>query len=267
MLCQLGLLSLALSEHPYWMNSRIHVLGNTGPGGWIHAAIAPLATRVIDQVAHGGVNVRKRVLGQIPSKFRAVDLCCGTGESCAAHAVCSIGVDTSEPMLAIARRRYQRTKFVRGNAETWGAADSAEVVTIMYGLHEMPRGARRRVLSNAIRIATREVFVLDICPSYRPSAAMLLGEPYLAGYQVYVNSDVHAIAAAANWQVAKRELVKEGAVMWRLSEGPDVAAVAGPASRSPCATCDSPLDATLATAVYGSTALDPAECSAFWALG
>lgn len=42
-------------------NNRIHSLGNTGLTGWIHAAIAPLATKLIDNAAYQGEDVRTRV--------------------------------------------------------------------------------------------------------------------------------------------------------------------------------------------------------------
>lgn len=45
----------------YWFDDRIHTLGNTGLGGGLHAAIAPVSTRIIDRVAYNGVNVRKYV--------------------------------------------------------------------------------------------------------------------------------------------------------------------------------------------------------------
>ncbi len=45
----------------YWSRPDIHTLGNTGFGGAVHAAIAPLATKIIDVKAYGGSDVRKLV--------------------------------------------------------------------------------------------------------------------------------------------------------------------------------------------------------------
>ena len=45
----------------YWNDSRIHTLGNCGFMGAVHAAMAPLSTRLIDDVAYKGVDIRKTV--------------------------------------------------------------------------------------------------------------------------------------------------------------------------------------------------------------
>jgi hypothetical protein len=50
-------------DEEYWFNAKIHSLGNTGFTGAIHAAMAPVATKMIDNVAYDGVNVRESVSG------------------------------------------------------------------------------------------------------------------------------------------------------------------------------------------------------------
>lgn len=45
----------------YWARKDIHTLGNVGFGGAVHAAMAPLATKMIDVKAYGGVDVRALV--------------------------------------------------------------------------------------------------------------------------------------------------------------------------------------------------------------
>ena len=49
-----------LDENPseYWFHNRIHTLGNTGFFGGIHAVLAPYATRLIDEKAYDGVDLR-----------------------------------------------------------------------------------------------------------------------------------------------------------------------------------------------------------------
>lgn len=47
--------------HEYWFNSRIHTLGNRGFWGAIHAAVSPIAVKLIDVKAYDGVDVRKKV--------------------------------------------------------------------------------------------------------------------------------------------------------------------------------------------------------------
>jgi hypothetical protein len=45
----------------YWFDDRIHTLGNTGLGGALHAALAPISTKCIDQFAYDGVDIRAKV--------------------------------------------------------------------------------------------------------------------------------------------------------------------------------------------------------------
>ena len=49
------------NEPEYWFDSRIHTLGNCGFMGAVHAACAPLATKMIDVLAYGGVDIRQKV--------------------------------------------------------------------------------------------------------------------------------------------------------------------------------------------------------------
>lgn len=51
--------SITCSE--YWFDQRIHSLGNTGPTGALHAAMAVGVTKLIDFVAYDGINVRQQV--------------------------------------------------------------------------------------------------------------------------------------------------------------------------------------------------------------
>ena len=42
----------------YWFDNRIHTFGNTGMWGGVHALMAPLATRLIDDAAYKGIDAR-----------------------------------------------------------------------------------------------------------------------------------------------------------------------------------------------------------------
>jgi hypothetical protein len=48
-------------DDEYWFNTKIHTLGNTGFTGGLHAALAPLATKMIDVFAYDGVDIRSVV--------------------------------------------------------------------------------------------------------------------------------------------------------------------------------------------------------------
>jgi len=81
--------------------------------GAVHAAVAPFATRMIDDAAYDGVNVRESIAEELAksikqNKARVVDLCCGVGISTRAlqgafpDAETVIGVDTSPEMISMA---------------------------------------------------------------------------------------------------------------------------------------------------------------------
>ena len=107
--------------------------------------------------------------------------------------------------------------FVQGNAEEWGETDSCAVATIMYGMHEMPQGARRRVIRNAMRIARQSALVVDIWPGFEPSPMMLSGEPYVLDYLANIDADVEAVVGeGGEWCLERVDLVEEHVTMWKI---------------------------------------------------
>ena len=48
-------------SNEYWFHDDIHTLGNTGILGGLHAAMAPISTKMIDFLAYNGTNVREIV--------------------------------------------------------------------------------------------------------------------------------------------------------------------------------------------------------------
>lgn len=201
-----------LMRVPYYHDPRIHTFGNTGPGGWVHALLAPLATAMITQVAYGGSDPRVWLAAQVAGRSVA-DLGCGTGTSTAPGAW---GVDTSPEMLAVARARRPDAAFALGNAETWGETDEFDVATMCFVMHEMPRSARRRALRNALRVSRQAVMVLDICPTYQPSWSMQAGEPYLDDYKRHVESDLQRIARVTQQPLSRIELMPGHVICWVL---------------------------------------------------
>ena len=119
-----------------------------------------------------------------------------------------VGVDASAQMVRVARagacdaeaRGAPPKRFEVGNAESWGEPACADVVTLMFALHEMPRAGRRAVLANALRLARRRVVVADICLDYAPSPLMLTGEPFVLDYLAHADADVRE-CAAGEWAV------------------------------------------------------------------
>jgi ubiquinone/menaquinone biosynthesis C-methylase UbiE len=230
----------------YWSRPDIHTFGNMGLGGAFHAALAPLATKIIDWKAYDGVDVRKSISRELRTLFgtgaRVVDLCCGVGMSTRAleaeffDAEFVVGVDTSSEMLSMARaissheqgvRRFDeaiqkvmhgvsnatvRASYQLGNAENTSLCDpKVDLVTIMFAFHEVPMHARARILREARRLLRRggALAVVDICPTYQPSPYMLAGEPFVKEYQRNIHRQLETAPGFAFW---KREFVVPGHV-------------------------------------------------------
>lgn len=173
-----NILSVLAMTTPYYYNSCIHNMGNVGPMGVLHAALAPAFTKVIDKKAYNGRNIRKEVYNSIESKS-TVDLCCGVGYSTKPG---MIGVDTSTEMLKFANFYNPGRQYLFGNAEDFGEDNQFDVVTCMFAFHEMPNSGHRKIIDNAIRISTKQVIIVDISTNYKPSKLMLAGEPYILNY-------------------------------------------------------------------------------------
>ena len=219
----------------YWYDPRIHNQGNIGFGGRMHALMAPLATAIIDRLSYrlpegGFLDVRKKILSTLPKDATVLDLACGTGFSTAPGAT---GLDTSNEMLDMARCRRPDCKFVFGNAESYGDDASFDIVTLMFATHEMPAFGRRRVLRNAMRLARKEVVVVDIDPDFEETlkkkpfngATFLSGEPYVLDYLRRMDDDVKSCAPfrfalnkdGASWKATREVVLKGHVVAWRIT--------------------------------------------------
>ncbi len=171
-------ISMMISPNvPYWNNKNIHNLGNTGALGNLHAMTAPIMTKFIDRAAYGGRNIREEVYNTFEGEV--LDMCCGTGFSTKPG---SVGIDTSLEMLRFSKIFNPGSEYTYGNAETYGKDDEFDVVSIMFAFHEMPTSAYEKIIRNAIRVARKKVVVVDISKDYKPTKAMLSGEPYLLNY-------------------------------------------------------------------------------------
>jgi demethylmenaquinone methyltransferase/2-methoxy-6-polyprenyl-1,4-benzoquinol methylase len=145
----------------------------------LFATIAPRYNLINDLQSFGLHRLWKRRLVRLASLSkgsRALDLCCGTGDVTFALARTGAevtGLDFSEPMLAIARRRLAaivgKVRFLQGDALATGFEDdSLDAVTISYGLRNLTDW--RAGLREMFRVAKPggRVLVLD-CG--KPSAA------------------------------------------------------------------------------------------------
>ena len=196
----------------YHRNPRMHTLGNHGVGGLVHALLAPLATSIITRAAYVGWEPRAWLASGLEHHARIVDLGCGVGTS-----TVHVGVDASAEMVRMARVYHPNATFEQGDAETWGDEDACDAATLSFVLHEAPLAARRRLLHNAVRISRSMVCVMDVCPTYAPSATMLWGEPYLLEYQRHVDYDVRDVARRTGRTMARHVVVPGHVVLWMLA--------------------------------------------------
>ena len=94
--------------------------------------------------------------------------------------------------------------------------DSCDIATVMFGMHEMPPDARRRVMRNALRIARHTVMVVDIWPGFEPTPMMLSGEPFVLDYLANIEDDVDASHDPMSWEVTRVDVVDEHVRMWKF---------------------------------------------------
>jgi demethylmenaquinone methyltransferase/2-methoxy-6-polyprenyl-1,4-benzoquinol methylase len=135
----------------------------------LFAAIAPRYDLINDLQSFGLHRLWKRrlvKLAAVGSGDRALDLCCGTGDVALALAEQGaevVGLDFSEPMLAVARRRGGQgsgderrasgsPRFLRGDAQSIPFPDgSFDAVTVSYGLRNL--ASWKLGLSEMMRVA------------------------------------------------------------------------------------------------------------------
>ena len=165
--------------YPY--DNRIHNLGNIGFGGKIHAHFAPHITKNIDNKRYNNRNIRQEINNYLQTKYHnplILDMCCGVGISTAKY-----GIDTSPEFICKAQKLFPNKYFKIDNAENCKPFDlNFDVVTCMFSFHEMPEHAHNLIIQNSLKIAKKEIIILDISSDYNPSKIMLAGEPYLKNY-------------------------------------------------------------------------------------
>lgn len=204
----LGTLTHAAIMTPPWRDSRIHVLGNHGFLGRIHAFMAMPITKLIDTVAYEGRDIRSVLHSAGPD---AVDLGCGIGLSTPPGAK---GIDSSIEMLRVGRFLHPSVKFDLGLAERWGTPNMTSVAICSFLLHEQSDRRRDRILRNAYRIARDYVLVMDIDPIYLPSSHMLAGEPYVMDYLHRIDEQIRNMFP----MYTRVELIPGHVVLWNITK-------------------------------------------------
>ena len=111
-----------------------------------------------------------------------------------------------------------RACYKVSNAEnTMYPSSMFDLVTIMYGFHEIPDDGRNRIIEEAKRLLRvgGHLAVLDICPTYVPSEYMLAGEPFVIEYQKSIDNQLFNFDGF----IAKKRVVVAGHVnLWLLTK-------------------------------------------------
>lgn len=203
----------------YPFNPNIHNLGNTGFSGAIHAEFAPLSISLIDIRAYNGRNIRQEIIDKLENKKsnseptnKILDLCCGVGISTAQY-----GIDTSPQMINKAKRKYPNKKFIVENSENFWKSNhldfftEIDIITCMFAFHEMPEYAHEKIINNSLRLASKEVVIVDLCPEYKSSKLMRDGEPYLLDYQKTIENTMD------NYSFQRSDYIPNHVTMWKYS--------------------------------------------------
>lgn len=203
----------------YPFNPNIHNLGNTGFSGAIHAELAPVFTKLIDIKAYNKRNIRQEIIDKLENRDsngeprnKILDLCCGVGISTAQY-----GIDTSPQMINKAKRQFPNKKFIVENSENFWRSNNLDffinidIITCMFAFHEMPKYAHEKIIYNSLRLASKEVLIIDISPEYKSSKLMLSGEPYLLDYQKTIENTMK------DYSFERSEYIPNHVTMWKYS--------------------------------------------------
>ena len=219
----------------YPFDPRIHNLGNTGIKGTIHAEFAPVFTKLIDLKAYNGRDIRKEIIYKLENKNynknyninlnnnlndgpnnepknKILDLCCGVGISTAQY-----GIDTSPQMINKAKRQFPNKKFLVENAENFWKSNHLDfftridIVTCMFAFHEMPEYAHKKIINNSLRLASKEVIIVDLSPEYKSSKLMRNGEPYLLDYQKTIEKTMDS------YSFQRSDYIPKHVTIWKYS--------------------------------------------------
>jgi len=114
-----------------------------------------------------------------------------------------------------------RARYFNANAEsTPFPSESFDIVTVMYGFHEIPFQGRRRILKEAHRVLQPGgvLAVIDISPDYEPNESMLAGEPYVLEYQKNINEQLDNVKGFT--RTTFETLIPGHVCMWKLERLP-----------------------------------------------
>src|SRR5262245_34736600 len=188
-------------------------------GGWMTDESADRYDTQVEVLFKGTANAMRRqalpplfeiVKGRDQRTLQLIDICCGTGRFLDLvkqtwPLLSALGLDLSDSYIRHARRHLRgrrRTHFIVANAEAVPAPDaSADAITNIFTMHELPPQVRRVVVRECARVLKpggRLILLDSLQIGDNPTYDGLLErfpqnyhEPY---YRSYLNEDFPAIA-------------------------------------------------------------------------
>ena len=210
-----------------------------------HAAYRVFAP-FYDLVTRPMRRLRGEVAGVLPldRRMRVLDVATGTGAQAQAlgeRAGEVIGIDLSESMLRVARRknRLANVTFQRANATELPFADrSFDASCVSFALHEMPLSIREQVVREMARV-TKPGGAIAVVDYGLPSNAVArwavyhfvkLYEPY--SYVEFMRSDVRALLRTAGIVVDAQRQALHGTAVIFSGHRDEVVATAAPQTQN-----------------------------------
>ena len=196
----------AFSKVYYPYNPNIHNFGNHGFLGKIHAKLAPIFTRTVNENIYK-TDIRQDIINMEDKNKTFLDIGCGTGFSTSSNPG-SLGIDTSFPMINEAKRLFPNKNFTYANIDFWNTKNKFDIVTAMFVFHEIPQDSRKNIIKKMKNIAKEKIIILDIHTDYKPNKLMLSGEPYIQDYLKNIQKDLS--------EFKEKSLVTSRVKMWYL---------------------------------------------------
>lgn len=204
---------------------RIHNMGNIGWGGKMHASAARLATRLIDQKAYDGINMRGMLAKEMSQTFlydsKILEIGCGAGtltEHLSEHFKNLVALDTSQEMIKEAKIHLPFVDFRCDNGAN-SYTFNVDVVIASMLVHELPKNAHlvlMDAMQKSILKENGEVWIVDIHPEYKPSFMMQMGEPFILSYLREFETTVEYFCSENNMNCERADIIPHHVRLWVL---------------------------------------------------
>ena len=218
-------INLHNTAHTAPFHPQLHGVSNVGCGGAFHATCAPLATKLITQVAYNGIEPRMelaRLISKNSPNARVLEIGCGVGtltEHLVEKGLRVVAVDTSKEMLRVARRRVSKATFFLANGVD--TTLPADVAVSSFVFHEAPVIAHRqliRAMARSVRRSGGPVWIMDLHPERKKHLREVFyaSEPFAHEYLETIDSTMSSIANDLKMSLSTFDVVDGHVRVWTL---------------------------------------------------